>query len=465
MEEKMDFSLPEKKQKTSLTPKISIVLLLVLIGLVLFNFLKPSYQSPLSENPASSLSKEQIKDLAAKLAGRNLYTRAARVWQDYLSFAKIADIERAKALFQIGTLLEKAGMYEEAIEYYYRSEITAKLSELEPQINTHIKDCFERLGKFSALRYELMDRTSFEKTEQAGSKIVAEIGTEKITEADLDALLERTIDNQLAPMTAFMTMEQLNEQKKKILEQYKSPSAKQQFLQSWLTQEVLYRQALEEKLSEQPETKSVIEDLIRGALSQQLMNKELADKINITETDLQTYYQANKDRYIEPPKAGISHILVKDRQQAEDLIERLKKEEDFEKLAKEFSIDQETKENGGKIDIDVGKGSYVPVIGESTELNEKIFAADTGEVLAEPFKTEKGWEIVKVRQKYPERQKSFDEVRQQVITALLSQKRQDVQTELIEQMMDKYNVIVHTSVLRDTEQNESGESVPGSVKK
>jgi parvulin-like peptidyl-prolyl isomerase len=465
MEEKLDFSLPEKKQKTSLTPKISIILLLVLIGLTLFNFLKPSYQSPLSENPASSLSGEQIKDLAAKLAGRNLYTRAARVWQDYLSFAKIADTERAKALFQIGTLLEKAGMYEEAIEYYYRSEITAKLSELEPQINTHIKECFERLGKFSALRYELMDRTSFEKTEQAGSKIVVEIGAEKITEADLDALLERTIDNQLAPMTAFMTMEQLNEQKKKILEQYKSPSSKQQFLQSWLTQEVLYRQALEEKLSEQPETKSVIEDLIRSALSQQLMNKELADKINITESDLQTYYQANKDRYIEPPKAGISHILVKDQQQAEDLIERLKKEEDFEKLAKEFSIDQETKENGGKIDIDVGKGSYVPVIGESAELNEKIFAADTGEVLAEPFKTEKGWEIVKVRQKYAERQKSFDEVRQQVITALLSQKRQDVQTELIEQMMDKYNVIIHISVLRGTEQSESGESAPGSVKK
>lgn len=464
MEEKLDFSLPEKKQKTSLTPKISVILLLVLIGLALFNFLKPSYQSPLSENPASSLSEEQIKDLAAKLAGRNLYTRAARVWQDYLSFAKIADAERAKALFQIGMLLEKAGMYEEAIEHYYRSEITAKLSELEPQINTHIRDCFERLGKFSALRYELMDRTSFKKTEQAGSKIVAEIGAEKITEADLDALLERTIDNQLAPMAAFMTMEQLNEQKKKILEQYKSPSAKQQFLQSWLTQEVLYRQALEEKLSEQPETKSVIEDLIRGALSQQLMNKELADKINITESDLQTYYQANKDRYIEPPKAGISHILVKDQQQAEDLIERLK-EEDFEKLAKEFSIDQDTKENGGKIDIDVGKGSYVPVIGESAELNEKIFATDTGEVLAEPFKTEKGWEIVKVRQKYAERQKSFDEVRQQVITALLSQKRQDVQTELIEQMMDKYNVIVHTSVLKGAKQSESEESVPGSVKK
>lgn len=465
MEEKLDFSLPEKKTKSSATAKITILLLLILVGLALANlFMKSDGQGPSAKSATPSLSSEQVKQLATKLAGRNLYTRAAKVWQDYLSSKQLADIERAKTLFQIGTLLEKAGMYAEAIEYYYRSEITTKLAELEPQINTHIKDCFEKLGKFSALRYELMDRTSFKQSGQAGGKVVAEIGAEKITEADLDALIERTIDNQLAPMAAFMTADQLNEQKKKILEQYKSPSAKQQFLESWLTQEVLYRQALEEKLSEEPEAKSVIEDLVRSALSQQLMNRELADKIKITETDLQTYYQANKDKYVEPAKAKISHILVEDKKQADDLIERLKNGEDFGQLAKESSADQSTKANGGKIDIDVRKGSYIPVIGEFKELNEKIFAADAGEVLAEPFKTEKGWEIVELQEKYDERQKSFDEVGGQVITALLGQKRQDVQTDLIKKMMDKYNVIVHTSVLRGMEEAADEESVSGPPK-
>jgi len=135
----------------------------------------------------------------------------------------------------------------------------------------------------------------------------------------------------------------------------------------------------------------------------------------------------------------------------------LNKEEDFEKQAKEFSIEQETKDNGGKIEIDISRGSYIPVIGEYKELNDKIFVADAGEVLAEPFKTDKGWQVVKVREKYPERQKSFDEVRQQVITALLSQKRRDVQADLIEKMMDKYNVIVHTSVLEGVEETATGD--------
>jgi len=363
MEDKLDFSLLEKKRKSSFASRTVIILLLILIGLGAANlFVKFPSQGFPAENDTSSLRPEQIKQLAAKLAGRNLYARAAEVWRDYLTGCDLDDKERAKILFQIGTLLEKAGAYAEAIEYYYRSEITAKPAELAPQINIHIKDCFEKLGKFSALRYELMDRTGFKQSGRAGGKIVAEIGPEKITEAELDALIEDAVDNQLAPMAAFMTTEQLHERKKKMLEQYKDASVKQRFLRSWLTQEVLYRQALEEKLPESPQAGKLIEELTRSALSQQLMNKELAGKINITQTDLQTYYEANKDKFVEPAN-----------------------EED-------------------------------------------------------PNSSE--------------RQKSFDEVRDQVTSELVSRKSQDVQQAYIKQLMDKYNVIIHTSTLTPTEREE-----------
>jgi hypothetical protein len=146
-----------------------------------------------------------------------------------------------------------------------------------------------------------------------------------------------------------------------VLEQYQDPSSKQQFLQSWLTQEVLYRQALEYKLQEEQEARKLVEELTRGVMSQFLMNKELASKINITETDLQTYYEANKEKYIEPAN-----------------------EED-------------------------------------------------------PNSTE--------------RQKSFDEVRDQVTSELVDRKSQDVQQSFIKQLMDKYNVIIHSSAFTPAEQS------------
>jgi peptidyl-prolyl cis-trans isomerase C len=446
MEEKLDFSLPEKKRGGGMGGKLTVVLLLVLVVLTAGNlFWGRSGREVVAEKQAQLPSADETKQLAGKLAQRNLYDRAAKVWQDYLSMGELRDKERARALFQVGTLLEKAGSYAAAIEYYYRSEMAAKVGELESPINAHIKDCFEKLGKFSALRYELMDRTSFRESEQAGGKIVAEIGAEKITEADLDAMIEGDIENRISPWAAFLTDEQLKEQKRKMLEQYKGVEAKQGYLQTWVAQEVLYREALEARLAEEPGVKKLINMQARDVLSQQLMNRELAAKINVTETDLQTYYTANASSYVEPASARISHIVVDDEQQANELLGRVKEGEEFGELAKGFSKDESTKEGGGKIETGVSKGSYVAGIGDNRELNDKIFASDAGVVLEEAFETETGWEIVRVDEKQAERQKSFDEVREQVMSTLLSQKRQDVQQEYVRRMMAKYGVILHGS--------------------
>ncbi|MGB2862692.1 MAG: peptidyl-prolyl cis-trans isomerase [Sedimentisphaerales bacterium] len=465
MEGKLDFSLPEKKQNNAITNSIIIVLLLILIGLSAVNIaLRPAKDKQAQNVTTYSLSAEQTKQLAGKLAQRNLHIRAANLWKDYLAAGKLTDAERAKTLFQIGTLLEKANHYDQAIEYFYRSEIVAELGELKPQINPHIRNCFEKLGKFSALRYELMDRTSLEAAPAAGAKIVAEIGAENITEADFDAVIESEIENQLEPMAPFMTPEQFSEQKKKMLEQYKNPQAKQQYLQAWLAQEVLYRQALEEELAEKPEAKKLIDQLTRGTLSQLLMNKELASKINITETDVQTYYTANKDKFVEPARAVISHILLDNQQQANDLIGRIRGGEDFGVLAKQFSKDESTKEKAGRIETEVQEDSSIPGIGTYEELNKKIFAVEAPKVLDEPFKTEKGWEIVKIETLSPQRQKTLDEVSQQVISMLATQKRQDVQSSYLEQMMDKHNVIIHTSAMSDAGRTESKETPAGAPK-
>lgn len=462
MEEKLNFSLPERKQKGSIVNKITVILLLILVGLALANLLitlKP--RDSIQQSRTQGLSADQTKQLAAKLSQRSLYNQAASTWQDYLAGADLTNTERARALFQVGMALEKAGLYADAIEFFYRSETAEKLDDLAPQINGHIKNCFEKLGKFSALRYELMDRTSINETQKAGSEVVAEIGAEKITKADLDAQIENALDNQLSSVASFMSTEQLNEQKKKMLEQYQNPQAKQQFLQSWLAQEILYREALETQLTEKPEVKKLLNELAKGLLSQQLMNEQLASKINITQTDLETYYAANKEKFLEPSKAKISHILVNEEQQAKDIVKRIKDGEDFSELAKKLSLDEGTKENGGRIDVDVTEGADVPVIGDVNDLNEKIFAVKPPSVLDEAIKTDKGWEIVKVDSKEGQRQKTFDEVRQQVMMMLSNQKRQDIQQDYIRQMMDKYNVIIHTSVLAPSKGNESESDASG----
>ncbi|MEN6577507.1 MAG: peptidyl-prolyl cis-trans isomerase [Phycisphaerales bacterium] len=460
MAEKLDFTLPEKKAKGSATGALTVLLLIVLVALAGAN-LYVSRSGPKPEPVAAGdLSAEQTKELAGKLAQRGLYQQAATAWQDYLAATRLAGPEQARIRFQIGGLLEKAGLYADAIEHYYRSEALANVEELGPQINAHVKECFERLGKFSALRYELMDRTSVDPTQSSGGKVVAEIGSEKITESQLDALIEESIDDQLTPMRAFVTPEQLNEQKKKASEQLRNPQARQEFLQSWLAQEILYRQALDQQLGDKPDVKRFLHRLTRQALSRQMLDEQLASKIHITDTDVQTYYTANKDQYVEPAKAKISHILVADEQKAGELLKRIQEGGDFAAIAKESSQDQATKDSGGRIADDVHEGAYVPGIGDSNDINANIFAAEGAKMLDKLFKTDKGWEIVRVDERHPPRQKTFDEVRQQVMRELLGRKSEEVQRDYIKEMMDKHKVVVHTSVLSPAPQEPSKEASP-----
>jgi len=452
MTEKLDFSLPQKKPGGSVTGILTVLLLVVLVVLAAANLVVTLSGRKSAPAISSGLSADQVKDLAAKLAQRNLYQQAAAAWQDYLATAKPAGPEQARIQFQIGTLLEKGGLYADAIEHYYRSETAGAVKELQSDLNAHIKDCFEELGKFSALRYEVMDRTSLNPSQPAGGKVVAEIGAEKITEAQLDAKIEESIENQLTPMKAFMTPEQLSEQKKRALEQSRNPQTKQEFLEGWLAQEILYRQALQDKLSDKPEVQRVVHDLTRQALSQQLMNEQLASKIHVTDSDLQTYYTANKDKYVEPERAKISHILAGEEDRAKELLKRLKDGADFVALAKESSQDEVTKARGGRIADDVLKGARVPGVGDANEINASIFAASAPALLDKPFKTDKGWEIIKVEEKHTQRQKSFDEVRQQVTMQLLRQKREEVQRDYLKEIMDKHQVVIHTSVFAPAQQ-------------
>jgi len=460
MAEKLDFSVPQKKPRGSPIGVASVLLLVVLIPLVALD-MKVNVETSkrmLASVPNQGLSEEQVKNLAAKLAQRNLYQQAATAWQDYLATAKVTGPERARTYFQIGGLLEKAGRYAEAIEQYYRSEMTGEVKDLQSDINAHVKDCFEKLGEFSALRYEVMDRTSLNPSQPAGGKVVAEIGAEKITEAQLDARIEESIESQLTPMKAFLTPEQLGEQKKRALEQFRQPQAKQEFLQNWLAEEILYRQALQEDLSQKPEVKKLVHELTRGALSQQLMNEQLASKVNITDTDLQTYYTANKDKYVEPARAKVSHILVGAEERANELLKRVKDGADFAAVAKESSEDKGTKDNGGRLAADVLKGGGVPGVSDANEINAAVFAASAPAVLDKAFKTDKGWEIIRVDEKQPERQKGFEEVRQQVMRELLRRKGEDVQREYIKEMMDKHKVVIHTTAFAPAQPEASKET-------
>ncbi len=450
MADKLDFSLPAPQAKRSAANAVIIVLLLAVLAVGIVNLAGLKFGRNGGGDQVvttEGLSAKQIEELAGKLESRNLYASAAEVWQEYLAATSMSGEGKARLLFRIGDLYLKADQAEKAIPYFYRSEMVAKVSDLEPQINAKLKDSFEKAGQFAALRYEIKERIGSQGEQEGAGTVVAEIGQDKITAAGLDGMLERQIDAQLSQYAAMAEPEQLKQQKQAMLSQVNSPQNKLQFLQSMLAEEALYREALAQQVDADPEVKELLRDTNRRLLAQRLLEKELADKVVVSDSDMQTYYQANKGSYMTEKEAKISHILVAAEPQAKEVIERLNQGEEFATLAKELSLDAATKEAGGEITAAVTEGRAIPGIGKNEDLAGKIFGGEAGKVLAEPVKTDKGWEVILVREVTGPQQKTFEQVSQEIRSTLTSQKRQEAQQRLIEPLLDKYNIILHRDAI------------------
>jgi hypothetical protein len=302
-DKKLDFSLPEGKTKLPLLQLVILLLivLLVIIGALnlVISFLMPAGGGAVTAS--IRLSAEKQKELALKLQKRSLYDAAVEAWKDYLVKAVLPDNERATIWYTIGKLQQDSGDYEGALTSYYMSEAVFQVEDLEQEIGRRVQECIEALGKFAALRQELSDRVGMEE-EVAGDKVVAEIGPEKITKADIDSKIEQYIGLLISQYAAFMEPDALNKQKEELFKQFSGKDGQLRMLNQFIIEEILYRKAREEGLAEKPEVRALLKQTEKQLLAQQLLSRRIAEKVNITETDLTTYYEANKGKYIKEGK-------------------------------------------------------------------------------------------------------------------------------------------------------------------
>lgn len=464
MEDKLDLSVPEKKPAQQKGSKSTVILLVVIMCACIADLavsLLPARRCSCREKrrSGSGLSADAVKDLALKLEKQGLHERAAQAWKEYLAGKSPDSEERAKIWFRIGTCYQDSDAYVKALDSYYRSESFAQPEELKDEISRRVQECLEYAGKFAALRYELADRVGIGEDEKgAGGEAVAEVGGRVITKAELDRKIEQMVERQLEQYAAFLPEADIRKQKEQMVKRFASGRERINLLNQIIIEEVLYRKAREDSLMEDPDVRKMLMDAERGLLAQQVLQKECAERITIMPGDLKIFYEARKEDYVSPEQARISHILVADKTKAENLIEKVKKGQSFEKLAAAHSLDPETKGKKGEIEGWVSRDGYIPGIGRDNDMMRALFSVKAGNAVSEPFKSEKGYHVFFVREKKTERQKDFSEVRQEVYRALRAEKEKEVQKQLLETLKERYDVVIHASEL---ESGNSGEKKKG----
>ncbi len=257
-----------------------------------------------------------------------------------------------------------------------------------------------------------------------------------------------------------LTLKEFNEQIKSLPPQLQmaiasNPQLKEQFLNRWVDLTLMAIEARKEGYQNRPDVKKRIEDMTNALLAQEYMRKNIADPAKVSEEELKKYYEAHKSQFVEKEKVKARHILIKvpsnankkeweaAKKKALEIRQKLLKGEDFATLAKRYSDDPGSKNRGGELGY-FQKGQMVP------EFEKAAFSLKKGEI-SKPVKTTFGYHIIQVQDRTKAKEKSFDQVKQEIRQRLLRQKQIKLKDEIIANLKKKYAVEVHKELLNSSQ--------------
>ena len=159
----------------------------------------------------------------------------------------------------------------------------------------------------------------------------------------------------------------------------------------------------------------LVQDAIRIATERILAEAYFATEMRkmVTDEEIQSAY----DRFIADSDSreeiSARHILVNEKQEAVDLIAKLKDGADFATLAQEFSTGP-SGPKGGDLGY-FGRGQMVP------DFEVAAFDLEIGTFTAEPVQTQFGWHVIKLEDKRTQPAPSLEEMRSQIAQGLSQQ--------------------------------------------
>ncbi len=199
-----------------------------------------------------------------------------------------------------------------------------------------------------------------------------------------------------------------------------------------------YRRELQHSNYVQEEVRRWKEEIVFNKL-----RNDILDTVKVTEPELIEYYEDHKSRYMEPDRVNIREIFVRTKNEADQLIDRIRKSEDFADLAQEYSVRTWAAKQGGEFGF-FGYGMH-------GEIGNRALSMNVGE-LTGPIEIEdetfgRGFSIFQVISKKEKRFKTLEEAKTIVQRNLLKKKRNDVLNRFLDSLRGEYMVHVNQELL------------------
>ncbi len=256
-------------------------------------------------------------------------------------------------------------------------------------------------------------------TDQHRKKVLPELRALK--EAYLEQIIERKLLTQEARRLEIqVTTEELNQALLEIKRDYpgegfgETLGVKGMNLEEW-------KHLLEEKL-----------------LAEKMARKSRTYPGVIDEKEAREFYESHRHLFQLPRRVRARQIVVADGNEALQIQKRLKKGENFEKLAKEKSLGPEKVQGG-----DLGYFSQ----GERPAEFDHVFSLEVG-AISDVIKSPYGYHIFKVEEKVESKELSFEEAKRTILQRLEQEKGEEEYQRWLKGLKEKAKVRVNKKWLR-----------------
>ena len=172
-----------------------------------------------------------------------------------------------------------------------------------------------------------------------------------------------------------------------------------------INQYLITKQAYNEKLDLDQNVINLVKKSQDKILAKYWLNNYI--KSETKEEKIKNFYNNYLRSFPKYKEANASHILVKNKEEANAIIKKINNKSKFSELAKTHSTGP-SGENGGNLGW-FGPGQMVK------EFEQATFALEKGEVSQEPVKTKFGFHIIKLNDIRDAKPKKLDEIKKNII--------------------------------------------------
>ncbi|MCK5686910.1 peptidyl-prolyl cis-trans isomerase [bacterium] len=373
-----------------------------IFGLTMISFLAGSFFSE-GRNPKknTSASYEYLLSTASELEGKGVYNGAIDIYLEYLGAGvRISKNEKAGIYFRMAKIAgEKLADYDMAQKYSILvKNIVDPESSVFKENQRLLVTWLERGGKSVDAVNELKN-TDLNKNIKKGGTIVAEVNGISVYKTEFDNAYE-----------------QIPQHMRKTID-------KKVYFQQFIFRKLAVGAARREKLHKDVKVAQQLRQIEDDLVFKKYIESKTSDAKNISPDDASNYFKANPDKFKEPGyrEAKIAELSSKD------------DKADWNKI-KKVKVMQ--------------KSEYISGIGKIQGLVSGIYSITSGQT-TEVFKDDKGkFYQARLENIQPERQKTFEEVKNMVFQMYYREKMEKEMKNLYEKLSTSGEVKVYEDRLK-----------------